>query len=302
MSVVPICMVIDDRYVPFAATTLLSVCGKTAAEIDCYILAHNVSESRKEMFDRDFQSVQNVHQITWIDVNDDLLSGLEAGRHISLVTYARIFIPDLVPKEKVIFTDVDVLVQGDIEELYKEELTGYLLGAVPEDDAEDGHVEDKARLEIPEEAFYFNAGLLLINSLEWRKEGWTSKLLNDAKKNKEKLKYYDQDLLNKNLYFSCKPLNKKWSWLRQRARSVEANKVYLSSPGIRHFNGRTKPWLCFPWGWENGERLGTREFWFVAQRTNFFDEICAVRASKGKLVRLLGKNFAKKFVTFLLKL
>ena len=302
MSVVPICMVIDDRYVPFAATTLLSICNHTKAEIDCYILAHNVLSERKEVFDRSFQAVHNLHKIAWIDVNDDLLSDFKAGRHISLVTYARIFIPELVLEEKIIFTDVDVLVQGDIEELYEEELGEYLLAAVPEDDAVDGHVEDKARLGIPEEAFYFNAGLLLMNSLKWRNEGWTKKLLNDAKKHKDKLKCYDQDLLNKNLYFSCRPLSKKWSWLRQRARSDDDNKTYLDSPGIRHFNGRTKPWLCFPWKREGGERLGTREFWFVAQRTAFFDEICSFRASKGKLIRLLGKNFTRKFITLLLKL
>ena len=127
-------------------------------------------------------------------------------------------------------------------------------------------------------------------------------MLDEVRKYKEQLKYYDQDLLNKNLYSFCKPLVKKWSWLRQRTRSEEANQVYLSSPGIRHFNGRTKPWLGFPWRRERGERLGTREFWFVAQRTDFFDEICAVRASKGKFVRLLGKNVVKKIITFLLKL
>ena len=305
MKVIPVCMVIDDGYLPFAATTLVSICENTKEKVTCYILAHNIPSERKKKFEEGVQTLNGLCGVHWIDVRDEWLEGLVVGKHISVVTYARIFIPDVINEEsKIIFTDVDVLFQGDVGELYEEEFDDFVICAVPEDDVANGHLEDKKRLGIPGDASYFSAGLLLIDCEKWRAGNWTRRLLKDAKENIAKLTCYDQDLLNRNMYSSYKALNKKWCWIRQRANSERANVEYLKAPGIRHFNGRVKPWLRLP-GFgefdERRERLGIRSFWLVAQKTVFFDEICSIRAKEGRVARLLGKELVKKLIVLLLK-
>lgn len=305
MKAIPVCMVVDDGYLPFAATTLVSICENTQERIACYILAHNIPSERKQKFEEGVQTLKGLCGVRWIDVRDEWLEGLVVGKHISVVTYARIFIPEVVKAEKkVLFTDVDVLFQGDVGELYREKFDDCVICAVPEDDVADGHREDKKRLEIPEDAIYFNAGLLLIDCEKWRAGNWTKRLLDDVKQDVSKFTCYDQDLLNRNMYSSYKSLSKKWCWIRQRAKFERANVEYLKDPGIRHFNGRVKPWLCLPsFGGlgEKGVRLGTKSFWLVAQKTVFFDEICSIRAKEGWVVRLLGKSLVQKLIVFLLK-
>ena len=303
MKAIPVCMVVDDGYLPFAATTLISICENTKEKVACYIFAHNVPSDRKKKFEEGVQTLNGLCGVRWIDVKDEWLEGLVVGKHISVVTYARIFIPDVIEEEeKVVFTDVDVLFQGDVGELYRERFEDCLICAVPEDDVADGHREDKKRLGIPEDALYFSAGLLLIDCEKWRDENWTERLLRDARQNFEKLKYYDQDLLNRNLYNLFKSLPKRWCWIQQRAKADGANEEYLKKPGIRHFNGRVKPWLRFPRMKESRGRFGVREFWCVAKKTIFFEEICKVRAEERWILRLLGKTFVEKYVNLLLKI
>ena len=49
-------------------------------------------------------------------------------------TYFRLFIPDLYPQyDKVLYLDSDIVVLGDIAELYNTNIKGNLVAAVPDD-------------------------------------------------------------------------------------------------------------------------------------------------------------------------
>ena len=84
------------------------------------------------------------------------------------MTYNRFLIPKLKPQlKKVLYMDVDIIVLGDIQELYNEDLEGYALGAVWEQTRKYYNSDTKELMELSENYKYFNAGILVIDVQKW---------------------------------------------------------------------------------------------------------------------------------------
>ncbi|MDS8186427.1 glycosyltransferase, partial [Streptococcus pneumoniae] len=77
----------------------------------------------------------------------------EKQDHISSITYARYFIPEYVPEDKVLYLDSDLIVNTSLEKLFSICLEEKSLAAVKDTDG-----------------ITFNAGVLLINNEKWRQE------------------------------------------------------------------------------------------------------------------------------------
>ena len=151
--------------------------------------------------------------------------------HVSLVTYYRLFLPELLPNSinKILFLDPDMLIRTKIAPLWQINIENYSIVAVENPNA----MELKKRLLIPPTASYFNAGVLLINLNYWRTRNITKKLLFYLKNNQSKLRFWDQDVLNAVLWNSCRILEEAWN-------TIDTTQV--SQPKIIHFIGARKPW------------------------------------------------------------
>ncbi len=82
-----------------------------------------------------------------------VFQGWETKEYISTMTYARYFIPDYIPEDKVLYLDSDLIVNQSLETLFDTDLQGNLLAAVWDTDG-----------------ITFNAGVMLINNKKWRQE------------------------------------------------------------------------------------------------------------------------------------
>jgi lipopolysaccharide biosynthesis glycosyltransferase len=184
--------------------------------------------------------------------------GMVQTKHIlsaSGAAYYRLFIPELLPDtvEKAIYLDCDLVVRGDLAQLWETSLEDQHLLAVQElwmPYVSIGLVNYK-ELNIPGEAKYFNSGVLVMNLNKWRSDRTTDKALDYLKHNQQYLRCYDQDVLNAVLAEQWGELDHRWnvspaiyrypSW-RESPVSEETFNSLIHDPYIIHYSTPSKPW------------------------------------------------------------
>ena len=175
------------------------------------------------------------YQFLYTDAKD--IVHLKIDKHLSLATYYRLLIPQLLDNniEKVLYLDSDIIVNNEIVELCKKDIANYSIAAV-ETPLFDRHKE----LFMDIGAKYFNAGVLLINLRYWRENNISNNIIDFIRKNPERVLYHDQDGMNSILYNNWLPLDVTWNMTSQLLYLVEANQVEI--PNIIHYTEASKPW------------------------------------------------------------
>jgi lipopolysaccharide biosynthesis glycosyltransferase len=133
--------------------------------------------------------------------------------HISIATYYRLLIPELLPPtvDKVIYLDCDIVVRHSLDDLWNYPISGYGLGAVYQ--ISNWSIDAIKRLGYPVSFGYFNAGVLLIDLKYWRENNISQQLFEYLDEKKEVIVYHDQDALNGLMYEKCCTLPCKWNML-----------------------------------------------------------------------------------------
>ncbi len=279
---IPIFLASNDKYAPFVATTIASVCYNTKSFCNFYVLDSGISNLNKKRIELLKEKFNNF-SIEYLKVDLNKFKNFQLLAHISLDTYSRFFIPILKPElDKVIYIDVDVSVLGDIKELYNVDLKDHFLGATPEYYAIDCQMRVAKNLDIKynKNKQFFNAGILLINSKKWRENNITDKLFEIQNKYNNVLEYGDQDVLIKEFYEDYIELDSRFNLLSGQlvyksdfSKEVEdeVNRA-IKSPIIRHFETSNKPWLTNE-NFYGGDLQNFNDFWFFAEMTNFHKNI-----------------------------
>lgn len=180
----------DEKYSIYL-NVLLSSIAKLSNKIFNYEIfimdAGITSESKKNIVEnlklhKNF-SIQYINVEGHLDKYKDIFITMA---HFTVATYARFFIPEILPNnDKVLYLDVDLLVNYDISELYNIDIENYIVGAAVDAcyarqlyNDEDGIVKyTEQKLGLPEGVPEFNAGVLLINLKKWRNENLTQKCI-----------------------------------------------------------------------------------------------------------------------------
>ena len=94
-------------------------------------------------------------------IPDELVLPLNPLAHYTLDTYSRLWIGEFFPSDvtRVLYLDADIVAVGSLASLWTVDLSGALMGAVDIPGSNRG-VE---RLDMPPDAGYFNAGVLVID-------------------------------------------------------------------------------------------------------------------------------------------
>ncbi len=265
---IPIFLASNDKYAPFVATTIASVCYNTKSFCNFYVLDSGISNLNKRRIELLKEKFTNF-SVEYLKIDLSNFGGFKSADYISLDTYSRFFIPLLKPKlEKVIYMDVDMIALGDIQDLYNTNLDDYVLGAVPEEFEYKNKCKLNNKLENSKDHKYFNAGLLLINVQKWNQNDVTTKLLEVERKHKDKLTFADQCILNKYFNNNYKQLDVGFNimikYLQEHNFELPRNSV------VRHFEGSLKPWLSNT-DWEGYSISNFEDFWFFAKMTDFYE-------------------------------
>jgi lipopolysaccharide biosynthesis glycosyltransferase len=127
------------------------------------------------------------------------------------------------------------------------DISGYVLGAVP-DALVDTNKSVRAKIGLKEDAYYLNAGVLLIDLERWRSEKIGPRALKFCISSPEHLTFWDQCALNHIIQGNFYVLNKKWNFQVGHMRSMgnykfhSSARVEASSAAIIHFTSDLKPW------------------------------------------------------------
>ena len=148
--------------------------------------------------------------------------------------------------EKLIYVDSDLLFLADVRELWEFPLDGYPAAAVMGRQRK-AHLQN---LDLPEDARYFNSGVMLYNLKQMHAENCTRQFAQVREKYADKLKYPDQDILNIVFRDRCRPLPVAWNFYTSLYRNPPQEGLYstedilnaLQNPGVAHFSGVHKPW------------------------------------------------------------
>lgn len=160
----------DENYVPFLGVTLESLKENRnpARRYEIRILHTGLGRASMERVTESFASEN--FDIGFVNITSQVerfTRRLHTRDYYSKSTYYRLFIPEMFPQlDKALYLDSDLVVRGDISELYDTPLGDNLVGAIP-----DGFVNAVGelreyvcrRLNLNSAELYFNAGILLMN-------------------------------------------------------------------------------------------------------------------------------------------
>lgn len=270
LEVIPIFFAVDDGYIPFLAVALESLIDNASKEYyySIKILYTNINEENKRKINK--YKCENVN-IEFVDLNyyiEKVKDKLYTRDYYTKTTYFRLFIPNLYPQyNKAIYLDSDIVVLGDISELYNQEIENNLVAAAPDDVIQSTKVfQEYAEkvVGVADYRNYFNAGILLMNLDEFRKFKFQEKFLYLL----ETIKFtvaQDQDYLNRLSKGKVKIIDKAWDKMPIANDNFDENNLK-----IIHYNLAYKPW--------HYDNIKYKEyFWKYAKETECYDDICKIK-------------------------
>ena len=242
-TLLPVYMSCDDNYVVHLCVVIASILNNTKSRIHFIVLAPNLSGENKQKIATACGSNELSIVNTSIKLNNFSNVEIKCG-HISLSACSRFFIPKLdFPYEKGIYLDCDVVVNGDIKELFDIDLGENYAAAV------DDFVSAKHAAKF-DSLRYFNSGVLLLNINKMRKDNLTEVLVGKLNELKHLIRYIDQDILNlvfgKKVVFLPPRFGVVSPYFRGRKTkyfSKEEISAAIYNPLVIHFTGPDKPWV-----------------------------------------------------------
>lgn len=267
---IPIFFTINESYAPFLGVALGSLTANASAEYRyrIIIIEEDLSEENRAKL---LAYGNDRFEITFVKMKEkaSAITNREENRlrcdYFTMTIYYRLFIADLFPEyDKGIYIDSDIVVPGDISELYRIELGENLIGAcvdaaVAADAALSGYAAGAVGVD-PEH--YINSGVLLMNLKQLREKKFSSHFLELL----DRYHFYciapDQDYLNAICRGKILYLDQSWDVMPG---------AVCESPKLIHYNLFDKPWCYDNIGYEN-------VFWEYAARTAWHEELLQYKA------------------------
>jgi lipopolysaccharide biosynthesis glycosyltransferase len=187
-------------------------------------------------------------EIVLISVSEELVSDLKINLHFSQAIFYRLFAADLIAEQRVVYLDSDLIVHGNLDELWNIDLGDCPLAAVP-----DPMFQDFDRIGLTSHEGYFNSGVLVMNLDQWRKMDLGKKVRDFIQENVDSISFPDQCGLNailKGHWFRLSPkwniqtgfMDKKPKAFSELYFSTEVLEESIKNPKVIHFTGAFKPW------------------------------------------------------------
>ena len=266
MANIPIFLSSDNKYAPFVATTIASICNNTKSFCDFYVLDGGIKQENQEKICKLKEQFNNF-SIEFIKIDyDKFLKDFEyknKSAHVSISTYNRFFIGELKPDiNRAIYIDIDIIALGDIKTLWEQSLKGKTVGIIKDEGENDLISKYKEKFSLNH---YFNAGVLLIDLNKWKSNNYSEKVFEFEKLNRNILNFADQDIINVILKDDCEILSSKFN----------SQLISDENTVIRHFVNVYKPWKYnyFKLGNQIKPLSNFEDFWKYAQMTDFYDEL-----------------------------
>ena len=283
---IPIFFSTDDNYIPYLDVTLHSLIANASKDYNYRIIVLNTGLDTDNIAKVKLNEREGF-AIDFIDISENVKSIKSRFKniyHFSIVTYYRLFIASLFPQyDKILYLDCDLVVLGDISELYNTELGDNILGAVPDqyvcNTREFRTYAEKAVGVNPDT--YFNAGVLVVNLEQFRKNNIENKFINLITEHDFDLLDPDQAYLNYLCFGKTHILPNGWN-------KSPTEIICEGNKNIVHYNLYKKPW-------QYDDVIDGECFWEYAKRSPFYELILDRKAKFGEKRKLRAMRWQRRF-------
>lgn len=250
----------DENYAKYLIVAIYGIIkhNRHKQTIHFYIAHHHLSEAtQQEMIHTVHHFSEIPHQITFIPISAELFNRFpKTIDYIPSITYARLAIADIYhwrDVDRLIYLDIDILINGDLYELWSSDLQDNTIGACFDQHIEYYKLSYKTKIGIKAHNPYFNAGVLLIDMKKWLAKDILSEAINWINRYQNIMLYQDQDILNGLFQEDVCILNNRFNCMTITLAGIidqKAQKDLLPCEEIKnpiiiyHYTGPDKPWNC----------------------------------------------------------
>ena len=234
----------DNNYLIQAETTIKSILTHNT-DVCIYVFNNDIAPEWFKLLNVKLASANS--QIINIRVDKNMFTSYKTGETINYTTFFRYLIPDLVTSDRALYLDCDLVVTGDLSELFNMDMEEKPVAAVASPYAWES------------DPYGFNAGVLLIDNRMWRSHSYISQLLKLTEEKQAEVAMADQSILNIFFQHNWKEIDSTYNYLvglDYNYRAAELSRLENSLPKIIHFAGIHKPWYTY-----SSTRL--RELWWT---------------------------------------
>ncbi len=268
MQEIPIFFTIDDNYASVLAVALKSMMmnADPLRHYRIIVIEQDLSDENKDKLE---DMVHSPFTISFLPLRRHLQEITDRTENrlrldiFTLTIFYRIFIPDMFHQyDKAIYLDSDLVVTGDISQLYDIDLDDNYIGActnlaVPCSTTFSQYAEEVIGVD---RRRYFNSGVMLMNLQLLRDKDLSGHFLGLMERWHFDCLAPDQDYLNAMLCGRIEFLDRRWD-----AMPINSGE-YVENPRIVHYNFFEKPW-------HYSDVMYGDYFWKYAQKTPYYQEL-----------------------------
>ena len=231
MSKINICFCSDKKLIDYIPVVINSIISKNKKHEIAVHLIHNIqNRSRIDKLNKWVSHFDNFSFQEYFKKWSREYTGLD---HVSEATMLRLFIPELINEDKILYLDIDIIVNLDLMEIYKIDTKdiGIALKPCPSDKV----VDNISIIRYKNKKLSGNCGIIMMNLEVLRKNKFTQTCLELHKKNDDK---HDQWIINEYCQGHYIELEPRFNvYHRRDSHLMEQHEDY-----ILHYNEHVKPY------------------------------------------------------------
>ena len=241
----------DNNFAPYCGIMLTSLFENNKNHsFTVFILTKGLSKENTDKLNKLASLYQQTITMIELDSNTFTACPIKEDDPVSIVAYYRLALPFVLPTDihKVLYLDVDMIVNKQIDNLYSIDINGVALTACVDLNIDEVTL---TKVGVPKEQ-YFNSGVLLINVDFWRRSHIAEGCFKFIIDNPDLITYWDQDALNATLHNAIPFMDITYNFLTTNLEkqfyndySDEIKQRVLQcaqQPTIIHFTAGEKPW------------------------------------------------------------
>lgn len=206
--------------------------------------------------------------VRFIDIDREAFTHLPTSTKYSLEAYFRLKMPELLPSEinRVLYLDVDIIVQGALREFYQLQMNGCSFAACPDFNFPELDLFHRELFHRTEHLKYFNTGVVLWDLDRVRRRYSFDDFMATAAELGDNLPFVEQEILNYRSVGDVLFLDgRKYNYMAHRY-SYVSDQPYADSALIIHYT-ETNPWQL---GWRSNLYM---RWWDYAKKTPYYVEL-----------------------------
>lgn len=186
----------DENYVPHLETLIVSIAenNKNVDSILIHVLDGGIKPESVASIQRLIERYDNMG-FKFYSMSEEIISDLLGGeikKDRSLLTYARVFIPNLIEADRALYLDVDAIVLESLEELYGLDMDDFAIAGVRDTNPISRH----RNVGLSDSDVYINARMILWNLKKCREIGAVKQCVDFVRSRNGEIDAMDQGTIN----------------------------------------------------------------------------------------------------------